>query len=79
LICGCQKGAYDIFALVKFLVMLLQSEHMSVTVNKNEYFWNILIMGTKYLKNILMPCRNDMENIFHMYMDERQKMDEKFR
>jgi hypothetical protein len=28
------------------------------------YFWNILMMGTEYFKNISMSRRNDVENIF---------------
>ncbi len=40
-------------------------------MNKNENIWNILMMGTKYFKNIPMPCRNDVKKNFHMYMDER--------
>jgi hypothetical protein len=30
-------------------------------MSKNEYIWNILMMGTKKNYNISMPCRNDME------------------
>ncbi len=33
-------------------------------VSKNKYFWNSLMMCTKYFKNIPMPHRNDVENIF---------------
>jgi hypothetical protein len=28
------------------------------------------MMGKKYSKNIPMPCKNDMGNLFRMYMDE---------
>jgi hypothetical protein len=31
-----------------------------------------------FFKNIPMPCKNDVENNFHMYMDESHQMDEKF-
>jgi hypothetical protein len=33
-------------------------------VSSNKYFWNILMMWTKYFYNIPMPHKNDMENIF---------------
>jgi hypothetical protein len=32
-------------------------------MNINGYFWNILMMGTKYFKNIPTPRRNDVEDI----------------
>jgi hypothetical protein len=32
-------------------------------MSRNEYIWNILMMGTKYFKNIPMPCKNDMGNL----------------
>jgi hypothetical protein len=34
------------------------------------------MMGKKYFKNIPMPCKNDMGNLFHMYMDENHKINE---
>ncbi len=39
-------------------------EHERELVSMNGYFWNILMMRTKYLKNIPMPHKNDVENIF---------------
>jgi hypothetical protein len=50
-----------------FGALMLQSapcEHECELVSKNGYFWNILMTGTKYFKNILVPRRNDVENIF---------------
>jgi hypothetical protein len=48
-------------------------------VSKNEYIWNILMMGTTFFLNIPMSRKKDVENIFHMYLDENQKMDEMFK
>jgi hypothetical protein len=33
-------------------------------VSRNKYFKNILMMWTEYFKNIPVPHKNDVENIF---------------
>jgi hypothetical protein len=45
----------------------------------NGYFWNILMMWIEYIY-IIFLCHIRMKRkiFFHMYMDERHKMDEKF-
>jgi hypothetical protein len=48
---------------------------MSLWVGMNIF--GIFQWWGQYFYNIFMPCRNDMEIFFHMYMDEI-KMDEKF-
>jgi hypothetical protein len=44
--------------------------HDHELVSKNRYFWNIIMMGTKYsYLNIPMPHETNMENIFsHVWM-----------
>ncbi len=49
---------------------MLQSEHVSLwayehePMSNNGYFWNSLMMWIEYFKNIPMPHKNDVENIF---------------
>jgi hypothetical protein len=51
---------------------MLSCEHVS----KNAYIWNIMMIGTEYFYNIFMPCRNEMDFLPHIYMDESHKIDE---
>jgi hypothetical protein len=45
-------------------------------VNKNEYNWNILMMGTTLLRITLCHIGMTWKIFFHMYMDESHKMDD---
>ncbi len=45
--------------------MNMNVNHDHELVSKNRYFWNIIMMGTKYsYLNIPMPHETNMENIF---------------